>query len=192
MIMPATDATVVRQNIDFMGGVLADSMGYVENPKAWFPGATRVWVDANEPKRKVVRLPKFVQPPAHRMIVAQPRQLIVTHEDYGCWFTIDSSYRHWTVYCAGDPRALEYVLQPIWETNELWRSTQDPWIEDAKKRQDMTRMKWAVSTGSTRTHLHPDSLETASDSSTPPTSKSVPTFGDLSSLAKPSRKKTAR
>lgn len=190
MIDTARPERVVAETIKTLGQILADKLGYTENVSAWFPMAVVVYQDPNEPpKKKPHRRPKYVQGPKHRMLAVQPRCLFISHEDYTVWITVDSSYANWYVHGEGDTRQLEYVLQELWKDGP-WTIIHGPWIEDASKRTAMTRAKWDSSTGSTRSTLHPDDLEMSRVTSTPNSSKKTPTFGDLSSMGKPSRRKT--
>jgi hypothetical protein len=191
MIHQANDFVVATETLHRLADELADILDYEHAPKADFPFATKVWVDPNQipvPNAKH----KYVHGGRYRLLTVGPRQLMVAHEDYIVWVTVDSTYKQWMVYSNGNPNELERKLSVLWNREDsAWKNIRSPWMADVANRGSMTRQKWAGSTKQTARRSHPDNLVTPPDSSTRKTTQTVPTFGDLSSLAKHSRRKKA-
>jgi hypothetical protein len=190
MIAPAPDHVIVSQTLYDLSEQLADVLDYQLAPYHQFPFADYVWVDPQQPERPKHVKHKYVHGDPYRMIVKGPRHLFISHEDYLVWVEVDSTYKQWHVHTNGNPNNLERKLYALFDREDSpWKDIRNPWMLDVQRRTSITRPKWGESTPRSQTHSHPDNLVTPSDSSTPKTLQIVPAFGDLSSLAKPSRRK---
>ncbi len=188
----------ITDQIRTMAAEVAAVLGYTRFADQPLMGLFDSFASYDNPRDKTV-IPKkrakafsYGHGPAIPRVILNHRGLTLTHPDYRISILVDSTYDNWHVYTEGNISGIERLLLPLFhEPSSSWKVIEEPWQTDLIRRLALTRKKWDELSPSRPDPDIPANAP-ALKPSTPPTSPTVPKFGDLSSLAKPTPTKRTR